>query len=239
MLMHNSRWKSWRSCWWSTGPKRFLRTGPTFNLRASTPPRREISESFVDVDGASIAISLLDIKARRLLQVINRLLSMACPPAVSCSYTVVLLPLRTSLCSLDALRFYLWIKHLKDLEKEKDILYCGVEILEQARLWYHHQLEKNRARQDKVDNKSWVNSCQEDVAKARSFLLRSHMQRVKASLASLMAEPNDASASGDDAENSALRWQHTLLTQEVSHKNGQISMLEMEKDALLKQLYQQ
>ncbi|XP_077399684.1 suppressor APC domain-containing protein 2 [Vanacampus margaritifer] len=162
---------------------------------------------------------------------------MACPPAASCSYTVVLIPLRNSLCSLDALRFYLWIKHLKDLEKEKDILYCGVEILEQARLWYHHRLEKNRTQKDKADTNSWVNSCQ-GVAKAHSFLLRSRMQRVKTSLASVMAEPNDTSASGDAAENSALRWQHTLLTQAVSHKNRLISMLEMENYALLKQLYE-
>uniref|UniRef100_A0A3Q2XZV4 Suppressor APC domain containing 1 n=1 Tax=Hippocampus comes TaxID=109280 RepID=A0A3Q2XZV4_HIPCM len=90
-------------------------------------------------------------------------LSMACPPAASCSYTVVLIPLRSSLCSLDALRFYLW--HLKDLEKEKDILYCGLEILEQARLWYRHRLEKSRTRQDDTDAKSWVNSCREGVAK--------------------------------------------------------------------------
>ncbi|XP_061524159.1 suppressor APC domain-containing protein 1 [Phycodurus eques] len=161
---------------------------------------------------------------------------MACPPAASCSYTVVLIPLRSSLCSLDALRFYLWIKHLKDLEKEKDILCCGLETLEQARLWYCQRLRKSRAQQDDTDTKSWINSSQEDVSKAHSCSLRSRIQRVNASLASVMAEPSGTST--DAAVHSALRWYHTRLTQEVSHKNRQISMLEMEKDALLEQLYE-
>lgn len=38
------------------------------------------------------------------------------------------------------------IKHLKDLEKEKDALWSGLEILEKARLWYLQRLEENRAR---------------------------------------------------------------------------------------------
>ncbi|XP_049616892.1 suppressor APC domain-containing protein 1 [Syngnathus scovelli] len=158
------------------------------------------------------------------------------PPAASCSYTVVLIPLRSS---LDALRFYLWIRHLKDLEKEKDILYCGLEILDQARLWYHHQLEKNKAQQADADAKSRVNSPREGVEKVHSCWLRSRMEQVNASLASLMAEPFDTGTNNNDAAaESALRWQHSLLTQKVSHQNRQISMLEMEKEALIEQLYE-
>ncbi|XP_057712274.1 suppressor APC domain-containing protein 1 [Corythoichthys intestinalis] len=142
----------------------------------------------------------------------------------SCSYTVVFIPLRSGLGSLDALRFYLWIKHLKDLEKEKDILYCGLEILEQARLWYRHRLAKNRTKQGDADTQSRVDSCNE----------RSRIHYVNATLASVMTDSN---ISRNSAIESALRWQHTLLTQEVSHKNRQISALEMEKDALLERLY--
>ncbi|XP_054609429.1 suppressor APC domain-containing protein 1 [Dunckerocampus dactyliophorus] len=168
---------------------------------------------------------------------------MACPPAAAASsrsYTVVIIPLRSSLYSLDALRFYLWIKHLKDLEKEKDALCCGLEILEKARRWYQQKLEENKARKE---TKSGVHSCHEGVAKAHSCLLRSRIQRVNASLDSVMTEPN-VSRSGshsllpDAAAHSALRWQHTVLTQKVSHNNQRISMLEMEKDALLEQLYE-
>uniref|UniRef100_A0A3Q1I1U0 Suppressor APC domain containing 1 n=1 Tax=Acanthochromis polyacanthus TaxID=80966 RepID=A0A3Q1I1U0_9TELE len=84
----------------------------------------------------------------------TELLSMACPSSGSASYTVVIIPLKTSLYSLDALRFYLWIKRLKDLEKEKDALCSGLEVLEKARLWYLQRLEENKSRQNRIEAKS-------------------------------------------------------------------------------------
>ncbi|CAK6949841.1 suppressor APC domain-containing protein 1 [Scomber scombrus] len=162
---------------------------------------------------------------------------MACRSPGSNSYTVVIIPLRTSLYSLDALRFYLWIKRLKELEKEKDALYSGLEILERARLWYFQRLEENRAQQDNIDP---INVFQESAAEGRSCLLRSCIQRVNGSLGSVMAEPNVTSTSisslPDAVADSDLRWHNTVLTREVSDKNRQISMLESEKDALLEQL---
>ncbi|XP_044041585.1 suppressor APC domain-containing protein 1 isoform X2 [Siniperca chuatsi] len=160
---------------------------------------------------------------------------MACRPSGSGSYTVVIIPLRTSLYSLDALRFYLWIRRLKDLEKEKDALCSGLEILEKTRLWYLQRLEENRAR-----HKSGVSSCQEGAAEAQCCLLRSRIQRVNGSLGSVMSEPNATSSSNpallDAVADSDLRWHNTVLTQEVSDKNRQISILLLEKDALLEQL---
>ena len=41
--------------------------------------------------------------------------------------------------------FPLQVKHLKDLEKEKDVLFCGLEILEKTQLWYLQRLEGNRS----------------------------------------------------------------------------------------------
>ncbi|TDG96783.1 hypothetical protein EPR50_G00232320 [Perca flavescens] len=164
---------------------------------------------------------------------------MACRPPDSGSYTVVIIPLRTSLCSLDALRFYLWVKRLRDLEKEKDALCSGLEILEKARLWYLQRLEENRARQDNTESNSGVGSCQDGAAEAWSCLLRSRIQRVNGSLGSVISEPNVSSSRTslpDAVADSDLRWHNTVLTQEVSDKNRQISMLEMEKDALLEQL---
>ncbi|XP_059181426.1 suppressor APC domain-containing protein 1 [Centropristis striata] len=164
---------------------------------------------------------------------------MACRPPGSGSYTVVIIPLRTSIDSLDALRFYLWVKRLKDLEKEKDALYSGLEILEKARLWYLQRLEENRARQDNIEAKSGLGSREESAAEARSCLLRSRIQRVNGSLGSVMAEPNVTSSTPslpDAVADSDLRWHNTVLTQEVSDKNRQISMLELEKDALLVKL---
>uniref|UniRef100_A0A4W6FMD9 Suppressor APC domain containing 2 n=1 Tax=Lates calcarifer TaxID=8187 RepID=A0A4W6FMD9_LATCA len=39
------------------------------------------------------------------------------------------------------------IKRMKDLEKEKDALWSGLEILERTRLWYLQRLEENRRAQ--------------------------------------------------------------------------------------------
>ncbi|XP_061920484.1 suppressor APC domain-containing protein 1 isoform X2 [Entelurus aequoreus] len=168
--------------------------------------------------------------------------SMACPPAAaasSCSYTVVIIPLKSRLYGLDALRFYSWIKRLKDLEKEKDALCCGLEILDKARCWYRQRLDENRAWKG---TKSGVNSCHEGAEKDRSCLLRSRVERVNASLGSVMTGSCESSTSSHSLlaarADSALRWQHAVLTQKLSHKNQQISVLEMEKDALLEQLHE-
>ncbi|XP_022074403.1 suppressor APC domain-containing protein 1 [Acanthochromis polyacanthus] len=165
---------------------------------------------------------------------------MACPSSGSASYTVVIIPLKTSLYSLDALRFYLWIKRLKDLEKEKDALCSGLEVLEKARLWYLQRLEENKSRQNRIEAKSGLGSCLWDAAETRSCLLRSRIQRVNGSLGSMMSEPNAMSSSSpslpEAVADSDLRWHNSVLTQTVSDKNRQISLLELEKDALLEQL---
>ncbi|XP_026058037.1 uncharacterized protein LOC113043100 isoform X3 [Carassius auratus] len=57
------------------------------------------------------------------------LLSLATPMS---SYTVVMVPLRKSPTSLDALRFFLWVKNLKHLERERDLLWMGLQALEQV-----------------------------------------------------------------------------------------------------------
>ncbi|KAL3048489.1 hypothetical protein OYC64_007116 [Pagothenia borchgrevinki] len=166
---------------------------------------------------------------------------MACRPPGSASYTVVIIPLRSSLYSLDALRFYLWVKRLKDLEQEKDALCSGLEVLEKARLWYLQRLEENRARQGSFQTQqSGVNPRQDGAAEAWSCLLRSRIQRVNGSLGSVMTEPNVTSGSSaslpDAVTDSDLRWQNTALAQEVSDKNRKISLLEFEKDTILEQL---
>ncbi|XP_041714015.1 suppressor APC domain-containing protein 1 isoform X2 [Coregonus clupeaformis] len=158
------------------------------------------------------------------------------------SYTMVIIPLRSSLYSLEALRFYLWIKRLKDLEREKDSLWAGLQVLEQARLWYRHRLEDNRARQANVGTRAGARAKERGGEGASSCLLRSQIQRVNGSLGSLMSEPNVTSCpsspkrDGVEVSDSELRWQNTVLVQEVSEKNLQISLLELERDRLLQEL---
>ncbi|XP_061109116.1 suppressor APC domain-containing protein 1 [Conger conger] len=182
------------------------------------------------------------------------------------SYTVVILPLHSSLHSLDALRFFLWLKRLKELEREKDCLWTGLQVLEQGRLWYEDRLLENRERQGFAGegtrdealpaeccwHQSGHGGCQTRSAPwlhrslptfnedpSRSCLLRSRMQRVNGSLGNLMCDPKVAAGpcpeeSWDSVSN--LRWQNTLLIQEVSEKSREISRLEQERDGLLQQL---
>nr|XP_046184829.1 suppressor APC domain-containing protein 1-like [Oncorhynchus gorbuscha] len=158
------------------------------------------------------------------------------------SYTMVIIPLRSSLYSLDALRFYLWIKRLKNLEREQDSLWTGLQVLEQARLWYRHRLESNRSRQANVRTGAGARAEVWGGAGVSSCLLRSQIQRVNGSLGSLMIEPNvtrcpsSPKRDGVEVSDNELRWQNTVLVQEVSEKNVQISLLELERDRLLQEL---
>ncbi|XP_070997666.1 suppressor APC domain-containing protein 1-like [Oncorhynchus clarkii lewisi] len=168
---------------------------------------------------------------------------MACPQCpVPGSYTSVIVPLRSSLYSLDALRFYLWIKRLKDLEREKDSLWAGLQVLEQARPWYRRILEDNRARQANVCTRAGARAKEWGGEGASSCLLRSQIQRMNGSLGSLMSMPNVISCpsspkrNGVEVSDSELRWQNTVLVQEVSEKNVKISLLERERDSLLQEL---
>ncbi|KAL0962750.1 hypothetical protein UPYG_G00344870 [Umbra pygmaea] len=163
------------------------------------------------------------------------------------SYTVVLIPLRSSLYSLDALHFYLWIKRLKDLEREKDCLWAGLQFLEQANLWYRQRLEVNRARQtntgtrvgtrtEEREGKLWAGE------EAFSCLVKSRIQKVNGSLGSLINDYNvtrcntSSEQDGSNSSDSALWWQNKLLVKEVCEKNLQISLLELERDRLLQEL---
>ncbi|MED6273004.1 hypothetical protein CHARACLAT_002379 [Characodon lateralis] len=161
---------------------------------------------------------------------------MACRFSASSSYTVVIIPLRTSLYSQEALRFYLWIKRMKDLEKEKDALWSGLEILEKGRLWYLQWLAENRALRC-VESRNGSGIHHKRPAEAPPCL-PTHIQRVNGSLGSIMSEPNVSSnpCLSDPLADSDLRWQNTVLTQKVSEKNRQISVLEMKKEFLLEEL---
>ncbi|KAJ8006505.1 hypothetical protein DPEC_G00107940 [Dallia pectoralis] len=144
------------------------------------------------------------------------------------SYTVVIIPLRSSLSSLDALDSFLWIKRLKDLEMEKDFLWAGIEVLEQVRLWYQHRLKDCGSRQSHG---------------ALSGLLRSQIHKVNGSLGCLISEPNmtrrpcsQERTQANMPDSDMLCWQNTVLAQEVCEKNLRISLLQLEKDSLLREL---
>ncbi|MCJ8743295.1 hypothetical protein PDJAM_G00092240 [Pangasius djambal] len=148
------------------------------------------------------------------------------------SYTVVIVPLQNSLYSSDALRFFHWLKKLRALEREKDSLWIGLQVLEQARFWYQHQLEQVSQRHARIGTRE-----QAEEEEGWSCALRSSMLRVNGSLGSLLNKAYVCNAAPDEKDGSDwyLRWTNAILTQEVSQKNDRISMLEFEKEILIQQ----
>ncbi|KAF7694024.1 suppressor APC domain-containing protein 1 [Silurus meridionalis] len=146
------------------------------------------------------------------------------------SYTVVIVPLQNSLYSSDALRFFHWLKKLHALEREKDSLWIGLQVLEQARFCYQHQLDQVSQRSVRIGTKE-----HDAEEKGWSCALRSAMQRVNGSLGSLLNNAYVCSAAPDEKDGSDwyLRWTNATLTRELSQQNHRISMLEFEKEILI------
>ncbi|XP_056308037.1 suppressor APC domain-containing protein 1-like isoform X1 [Danio aesculapii] len=95
------------------------------------------------------------------------------------SYTVVMAPLRNSPTSLDALRFFLWVKKLKDLEREKDLLWMGLQALEQVRETLCLNLEEKMQARDTSSKKEMRNVFPDS-------LLLSQIHRVNRTLRKLL-----------------------------------------------------
>ncbi|KAK3517491.1 hypothetical protein QTP70_012570 [Hemibagrus guttatus] len=148
------------------------------------------------------------------------------------SYTVVIVPLQNSLYSLDALRFFHWLKELRALEREKDSLWIGLQVLERTRFWYQQKLDQISQRNARVSTRE-----HDKEEEGWSCALRSSMQRVNGSLGSLLNNAYVCSSAPDENNGSdwCLRWTNAILSQEVSQKNDRISLLEFEKEVLIQQ----
>lgn len=147
------------------------------------------------------------------------------------SYTILILPLQNSLYSPDALHSFYWLKRRRDLERQKDVLRAGLEIVEQTQLWYQTRLQLNSQRRISFSTESM------DGQGRWSCALRSCLQRANGSLGSLMTDSciwnNPEENGGSDWD---VRWSNATLVKEVEQRNRQISMLELEKAHLLQQL---
>ncbi|KAM8995864.1 suppressor APC domain-containing protein 2 isoform 2-T2 [Ara ararauna] len=112
------------------------------------------------------------------------------------------------------------LKHMKELEQEKDFLLQGLELVECAREWYHQHIQFMQERQRLLGkNKTSV------PANPSSALSR------------LVPVVSPASAGSQQAIN-MLKEQNRLLTKEVTDKSERITQLEQEKSALIKQLFE-
>ncbi|NXX80275.1 SAPC2 protein, partial [Urocolius indicus] len=146
------------------------------------------------------------------------------------------------------------LKHMKELEQEKDFLLQGLELLERARDWYHQHIQLMQERQRLLGkNKTSADLLQEGSQSQLGRLLPKlqEVNRCLSDLLSAAGKPGNpssalsrpvptvspASAASQQAIN-MLKEQNRLLTKEVTDKSERITQLEQEKSALIKQLFE-
>ncbi|KAM6399998.1 suppressor APC domain-containing protein 2 [Rhynochetos jubatus] len=143
------------------------------------------------------------------------------------------------------------LKHMKELEQEKDFLLQGLELVERTREWYHQHIQlmqerqrllgKNKTSADfllegglgrLVPKLQEVNRCLGDLLSTAS-----KPANPSSALSRLVPMVSPASAGSQQAIN-MLKEQNRLLTKEVTDKSERITQLEQEKSALIKQLFE-
>ncbi|NXG58792.1 SAPC2 protein, partial [Hemiprocne comata] len=146
------------------------------------------------------------------------------------------------------------LKHMKELEQEKDFLLQGLELIEHAREWYHQHIQFMQECQRLLGkNKTSAEFLSEggqshlghlvpklqEVNRCLGDLLSTAGKPVTPSsaLSRLVSVVSPASAGSQQAIN-MLKEQNRLLTKEVTDKSERITQLEQEKSALIKQLFE-
>lgn len=158
------------------------------------------------------------------------------------------------------------VKRLKQLENEKDMLFQGLEYVEKARLWYIRSINEVSNRMKLIGLEDIGNGdLSLDANQDRINCQAARISTVNQHLASLMdnsrgfpvyinlpvrPQPHSGSSissqksldSNRQALHSAtiqrLKEQNRMLTEEVGMKSEKITILEREKSALIRELFQ-
>uniref|UniRef100_G1MQR1 Suppressor APC domain containing 2 n=1 Tax=Meleagris gallopavo TaxID=9103 RepID=G1MQR1_MELGA len=146
------------------------------------------------------------------------------------------------------------LKHMKELEQEKDFLLQGLEMVERAREWYHQHIHFMQERQRLLGKNKTSTDFLPDGSQSHLGRLIPKLQEVNRCLGDLLSAVGNstsalsrltptapavspASAGSQQAIN-MLKEQNRLLTKEVTDKSERITQLEQEKSALIKQLFE-
>uniref|UniRef100_A0A8B9RR78 Suppressor APC domain containing 2 n=1 Tax=Accipiter nisus TaxID=211598 RepID=A0A8B9RR78_9AVES len=140
------------------------------------------------------------------------------------------------------------LKHMKELEQEKDFLLQGLELVERTREWYHQHIQFMQERQRLLGKNKTSAVSLGLVLGVPSHLGRlvPKLQEVNRCLGDLLStaalsrlgpvvSPDSA---GSQQAIIMLKEQNRLLTKEVTNKSERITQLEQEKSALIKQLFE-
>ncbi|NWS11179.1 SAPC2 protein, partial [Pachyramphus minor] len=145
------------------------------------------------------------------------------------------------------------LKYMKELEQEKDFLLQGLELIDQARDWYHQHIQlmqehqwllgKKRSSADFPEG-GWshlgrlVPKLQEVNRCLREFLSTTGKPANPSSALSRLVPTVSPASTGSQQAINMLKEQNRLLTKEVTDKSERITQLEQEKSALIKQLFE-
>ncbi|XP_058015520.1 suppressor APC domain-containing protein 2 [Ahaetulla prasina] len=148
---------------------------------------------------------------------------------------------------------YEMLKQMKELEKEKDFLLQGLELVEEARGWYHQQLHRLQGHQKQLARSKGRQEEESRMQLSQLFPQVQELNRCLWQLLSLSAKPGNSSPTtshsppatllgpspsvGPHQTINMLKEQNRLLTKEVTDKGHRITQLEQEKSALIKQLF--
>nr|XP_060613213.1 suppressor APC domain-containing protein 2 [Anolis sagrei ordinatus] len=153
---------------------------------------------------------------------------------------------------------YGMLKQMKEMEKEKDFLLQGLEMVERVRDWYRQQihllqeqqkqLAQSQAHKEFSNSKGGPGSLQCLLPKLQE------LNRCFGELLALSAKPPSTASvatngpaclataspplAGPQQTINMLKEQNWLLTKEVTDKSDRITQLEQEKSALIKQLFE-
>ncbi|XP_060126537.1 suppressor APC domain-containing protein 2 [Zootoca vivipara] len=150
---------------------------------------------------------------------------------------------------------YGMLKHMKELEKEKDVLLQGLELAERVRNWCHQRIQALQERQKRLGSGRVHSDSFAEGALSHHLLPK--LQALNQCLGELLclsakppnpgfamghAPPSAPTASpplvGSQQAFNMLKEQNRLLTMEVTDKSERITQLEREKSTLIKQLFE-
>nr|XP_010301375.1 PREDICTED: suppressor APC domain-containing protein 2-like [Balearica regulorum gibbericeps] len=108
------------------------------------------------------------------------------------------------------------LKHMKELEQEKDFLLQGLELVERTREWYHQHIQLMQERQRLLGKNKTNADFLAESSQSQLGLLVPKLQEVNRCLGDLLS----------------------TASKEVTDKSERITQLEQEKSALIKQLFE-
>ncbi|CAG0899170.1 unnamed protein product [Darwinula stevensoni] len=158
---------------------------------------------------------------------------------------------------------YTMLKRLKQVEQERDMLVQGLQVVDRAREWYQKQISAVEDKMRDIGQIGWLPEYSSEAYQERLNFQYARISEVNQHLEALIessergfplhmnlafrlppqgVKMGTKMATSKDANNNRtvlrLRDQNRQLTEEVGKKSERITMLEKEKAALLREVFQ-